>query len=114
MKAFLATEQRIPGIGNGVLQDILFNAKLHPKRKTNTLSNKDKEELLDSLKSTLTQMVDEGGRDTETDLYGKPGGYKTVLSRNTVNKPCLDCGTIIKKEAYMGGSIYFCPTCQKI
>ena len=113
LKAFLATEQRIPGLGNGVLQDILFNAKMHPKKKANTLSSKDKEELLDSLKLTLTQMVAGGGRDTEIDLQGKPGGYKTVLSRNTVNKPCLVCGTIIKKEAYMGGSIYFCPTCQK-
>jgi formamidopyrimidine-DNA glycosylase len=114
LKAFLATEQRIPGLGNGVLQDILFNAKMHPKKKVNALSNKEKEELLDSLKLTLAQMVDGGGRDTETDLQGKLGGYKTVLSRNTVNKPCLACGAIIKKEAYMGGSIYFCPTCQKI
>jgi formamidopyrimidine-DNA glycosylase len=114
LKAFLATEQRIPGLGNGVLQDILFNAKMHPKRKINTLSNVDKKKLLDSLKLTLTQMVNGGGRDTETDLLGKPGGYKTVLSRNTVNKPCLVCGTIIKKAVYMGGSIYFCSTCQKI
>ena len=113
LKAFLATEQRIPGLGNGVLQDILFNAKMHPKRKINTLSKKDKKELLDSLKLTLTQMVDGGGRDTETDLFGKRGGYKTVLSRNSVNKPCLVCGTVIKREAYMGGSVYFCPTCQK-
>ncbi len=113
LKAFLATEQRIPGIGNGVLQDILFTAKMHPKRKINTLSSKDKEELLNSLKGTLTQMVAGGGRDTETDLYGRPGGYKTVLSRNTVNKPCVVCGSIIRKEAYLGGSIYFCPTCQK-
>lgn len=29
-KAFFATEQRFPGIGNGVLQDILFDAGLHP------------------------------------------------------------------------------------
>jgi formamidopyrimidine-DNA glycosylase len=114
LKAFLATEQRIPGLGNGVLQDILFNAEMHPKRKINTLSNEDKKKLLDSLKLTLTQMVDGGGRDTETDLLDKPGGYKTVLSRKTVNKPCLVCGTVIKKAAYMGGSIYFCPTCQKI
>lgn len=113
LKAFLATEQRIPGLGNGVLQDILFNAKMHPKKKVNTLSSKDKEELLDSLKLTLTRMVDGGGRDAETDLHGRPGGYKTVLSRNTVNKPCLVCGEIIKKESYMGGSIYFCSSCQK-
>jgi len=37
-KAFLATEQRIPGLGNGVLQDILLGAKIHPKKKMNTLS----------------------------------------------------------------------------
>lgn len=113
LKAFLATEQRIPGLGNGVLQDILFNAKMHPKKKVNTISYKDMEELLNSLKLTLTQMVKGGGRDTETDLHGRPGGYKTVLSRNTVNKPCLVCGAIIKKESYIGGSIYFCSSCQK-
>jgi formamidopyrimidine-DNA glycosylase len=114
LKAFLATEQRIPGLGNGVLQDILFNAKMHPKKKVNTLSEKNKEELLDFLKLTLTKMVADGGRDTEVDLYGRQGGYKTILSRNTVDKPCPVCGTIIKKEAYMGGSVYYCSRCQKM
>jgi len=113
LKAFLATEQRVPGLGNGVLQDILFNAKLHPKKKVNTLSIEDKKELFNSLKSTLVMMTGLGGRDTETDLYGKQGGYTTILSRNTVGKPCKICGTTIKKEAYMGGSIYYCPKCQK-
>lgn len=113
LKAFLATQQRIPGLGNGVLQDILFNARMHPKKKASTLSKGDKEELLSVLKSTLSQMVAGGGRDTETDLYGQQGGYKTILSRNTVNKPCSVCGTLIEKEAYMGGSIYFCRICQK-
>ncbi len=42
-KAFIATEQRIPGLGNGVAQDILLNAKLHPKRKMNTVSDAEKE-----------------------------------------------------------------------
>lgn len=114
LKAFLATEQRIPGLGNGVLQDILFNAKMHPKKKVNTLSQNDKEELLNSLKLTLTRMVADCGRDTEIDLYGRRGGYKTILSKNTVDKPCPVCGKIIKKEAYMGGSVYFCSVCQKM
>ena len=95
------------------MQDILFNAKMHPKKKTSTLSKEDKEDLLDSLRLTLCRMLTEGGRDTETDLYRRQGGYKTILSRNTVGKPCSICGTIIKKEAYMGGSIYFCSMCQK-
>ncbi len=114
LKALLATEQRIPGLGNGVLQDILFKAGMHPKKKVLTLSAKDRKVLFDAVKSTLAAMAAKGGRDTEIDLFGRPGGYKTVLSKNTVNKPCPKCGTPIKKESYLGGSIYYCAKCQAL
>jgi len=112
-KALLATEQRIPGLGNGVLQDILYNARIHPKKKVKTFTDTDKDNIFDSIKSTLAQMVVEGGRDTEKDLFGRFGGYKTKLSKKTVDTECETCGSRIKKEAYMGGSIYFCEGCQK-
>jgi formamidopyrimidine-DNA glycosylase len=112
LKAFLATEQRIPGLGNGVLQDILFNAKMHPKKKKGTLSVTDQRILFDSIKNTLSEMTAKGGRDTENDLSGRPGGYRTKLSKNTVGRPCSVFGTSIKKEAYLGGSIYYCARCQ--
>jgi formamidopyrimidine-DNA glycosylase len=113
-KAFLATEQRIPGLGNGVLQDILYIAGIHPKRKINTLRDEDKERLFKSIKETLAEMAFKGGRDTEKDLFGCPGGYMTCLSKNTVDRPCPICGGTIRKESYMGGSIYYCEGCQKI
>jgi formamidopyrimidine-DNA glycosylase len=114
LKAFLATEQRIPGLGNGVLQDILFNAKVHPKQKINTLSEKQTQALFQSLKTTLTEMVNKNGRDTERDLFGRPGGYRTKMCKNTVGKQCDVCGSTILKNNYMGGSIYFCPGCQTL
>jgi formamidopyrimidine-DNA glycosylase len=114
LKALLATEQRIPGIGNGVLQDILFNAGLHPKRKKSALTDFHKEELFHSLKVTLKSMTDKGGRDTEKDLFGHFGQYKTLLSKNTLKDPCPNCGNSIVKEAYLGGAVYFCPFCQKL
>lgn len=113
LKAFLATEQRIPGLGNGVLQDILFNAKMHPKKKVNTLSVEDKDVLFHAIKSTLSEMTIHGGRDTERDFFNCLGGYKTILCKNTVGKPCPVCKSIIQKEAYMGGSIYVCEECQR-
>jgi formamidopyrimidine-DNA glycosylase len=113
-KALLATEQRIPGLGNGVLQDILFNAGIHPKCKKSALSDQQKGMLFRSLKETLVLMTRSGGRDTEKDLFGHYGGYKTILSRNTVNQPCHVCGNLIRKEAYLGGAVYFCPVCQKL
>lgn len=114
LKAFLATQQRIPGLGNGVLQDILFNAKMHPKKKAGTLSANDQQALFDSIRNTLSEMTGKGGRDTENDLFGEPGGYKTKLGKNTVGQPCPVCRTLIKKEAYLGGSIYYCARCQSI
>jgi formamidopyrimidine-DNA glycosylase len=113
MKMLLATEQRIPGLGNGVLQDILFNSRMHPRKKVNTLGEKDIERLFDALKGTLTAMAEQRGRDTEVDIYGRPGGYRTILSKNTLGKECPMCGTAIKKEIYLGGTVYYCEKCQQ-
>lgn len=112
-KAFLATEQRIPGLGNGVLQDILWTARIHPKQKVINLAATELQALFNVVKTVLAEMTAKGGRDTERDLFGCPGGYQTILSKNTVAKPCPVCRTTIKKEVYLGGSIYFCEGCQR-
>jgi len=111
-KAFLATEQRIPGLGNGVLQDILWTARIHPRRKMGDLPDPEVATMYAAVKQVLAAMTAQGGRDTERDLFGRPGGYLTIMSRNTVGKPCTACGTTIRKEPYMGGSITYCAECQ--
>jgi formamidopyrimidine-DNA glycosylase len=114
LKGLLATEQRVPGLGNGVLQDILFNAKMHPRRKVNALGTNGTKALFLAVKSTLAEMARLGGRDTESDLFGHPGGYRTIMSKNTANTPCPACGAPIRKEAYMGGRVYYCTKCQSL
>ena len=113
-KALLATEQRIPGLGNGVVQDILFNAGIHPKRKIETMSDADLERLYTSVKTTLHEMRAEGGRDTERDLFNCYGGYRTKLSKKTIDFPCGVCGGGLVRQAFLGGNIYFCPVCQPL
>lgn len=114
LKAFLATEQRIPGLGNGVLQDILWADKLHPRRKVSSLSEHEKGSLFLSIKARLEMMVNQGGRDTEKDLYGQSGGYLMRMSNLHAADGCAVCGGKITKEPYMGGSVYYCPSCQKL
>jgi len=114
VKAFLATKQRIPGLGNGTLQDILFNAKIHPKTKIKKLSKGDKKRLFNSIKSTLASMIKNGGRNTEKTLFGDFGDYEVILSNKTFKDPCPVCGSKLVKESYLGGTIYFCPVCQKL
>lgn len=62
-KALLATNQRIPGVGNGVTQDILFNARINPKQKVLLLSDNQKDVLFNALKETLVDMTFEGEHD---------------------------------------------------
>ena len=90
-----------------------FNARISPKRKISTLSEEDIDRLFNTVKSTLEEMTRRGGRDTEKDLYGALGNYRTILSKNTYHDPCSICGERIQKEAYLGGSIYYCPHCQR-
>jgi len=111
-KAFLATEQRIPGLGNGVVQDILYNCRIHPRQRLDALSTDEIKSMFDSLKRTLQEMRMQGGRDTEKDLFGRAGGYVTKLSKKTKDMPCQICGSMIVREAFLGGNIYFCPMCQ--
>ena len=112
-KAFLATEQRIPRLGNGVLQDILWDAGIDPRYKLTEENEAAFHTLYDSVRKMLRKMCEDGGRDTEQDLYGNPGGYISQLSKKSLGEPCMKCGTLIHKAAYMGGTVYFCEHCQK-
>jgi len=113
-KAFLATEQRIPGLGNGVLQDMLWTAHIHPKRKMADLSDGEVRRLYAAVKSVMLEMTRLGGRDSEKDLFGQSGGYRTVLGPKTAGTPCPACGATIRKENYLGGNITYCPACQPL
>ena len=78
-----------------------------------TMTEKQIKDMFDSVKYTFKEMTERGGRDTEKDLFGNQGGYTTKLSKNTSLRICPNCGGVVKKEAYMGGSIYYCDSCQK-
>ena len=113
-KALLATQQRIPGLGNGVLQDILWQARIHPKRKVSTLTQDETRTLYEGIRSTLTEMTEQSGRDTEKTIHGHPGSYETRMSKNTFAVGCPRCSGSITKESYMGGAVYFCANCQPL
>ena len=61
VKTFLTTEQRIPGIGNGVLQDILWHAGLDPRCDMRSVTDAEFHALYDALRKTLG-AIDVRGR----------------------------------------------------
>jgi formamidopyrimidine-DNA glycosylase len=112
VKYFLITKPGVWGIGNGCLQDILFRAALHPRRRVVDTTAEEREALYAAIQDTLQEMVNQGGRDSERDLYNRPGGYRRLLHSKTAGQPCPACGTPIEKIQYLGGACYFCSQCQ--
>lgn len=114
IKTFYVGQKYIAGIGNGFLQDIFFKANIHPKRKVQSLSEEEQKALYNSMQEVMKEAIQKGGRDTEVDLYGNPGKYKTILDKRMKEKPCPKCGTFIDKQHVDGSTAYICITCQPL
>jgi formamidopyrimidine-DNA glycosylase len=113
VKAVLLDQRKIAGIGNSYLQDILFRAKLHPKRNVSDISIGERKVLFNTIKKTLKEALRLGGRNNEFDLYNEPGGYKPILDKNIKGKPCPECGKKVEKLNVLGSACYACQSCQK-
>jgi formamidopyrimidine-DNA glycosylase len=111
-KSLLTQDQLIPGLGNASAQDILFHAHLLPRRPLSELSLGQRRDLYDAIRYTVHAIIEQGGRNDETDLFGQKGGYVRLMDNAAVGKPCPECETKVQKIQYLGGACYFCPKCQ--
>ena len=114
MKGLLTHDQLIPGLGNSIAQDIMFKAKLHPKQSIAGLSKAQIKNLHQAIVNTVAEVIRQGGRNDETDLYRNQGKYKRIMDKAAVGHPCPGCGTKVEKMAYLGGACYYCPKCQSV
>ncbi len=101
----------VVGLGNSAYQDIIFRARIHPKRKASELSEKEKRALYDAIRFVVQERIKLGGKDKFVDLYGKSGRYAPAMGSHV--KICPNCGTSIEKLSIGGGQTYFCPKCQR-
>ena len=102
----------IAGLGNAIVQDILFHAGISPKRKNMHIFPDERKTLFDAINSTVAEAIRLGGRHDEIDHYGNKGRYIRLMDSKTKDTPCINCSTEIKKISYLGGSCYICSRCQ--
>jgi formamidopyrimidine-DNA glycosylase len=112
VKSLLTQDQLIPGLGNAIAQDIMFHAQLHPRHPLAELTPGQQHDLYAAITDTVQTVIEKGGRNDETDLFGKPGGYIRLMDSAAAGKPCSDCGRKVEKIQYLGGACYLCPKCQ--
>jgi len=116
VKSFLMDQKNIAGIGNVYIQDILFNAKIHPLRRVSSLSQHEVEALYESMRMILNKSIELGGLAYEKDFYGRNGGYGIEHFRVAYKegKPCPECGETILKMRIGSTSSFICPKCQTL
>ena len=100
------------GISNSAFQEIIYKAKLHPKRKSSELSKQERRALFKAVKTVIKSRLKKKGKDKFEDLYGTAGRHTPFMGPNMKGKTCPECGTKIEKMAFGGGQVYFCPICQ--
>ena len=101
------------GMSNSTFQDILYRARVHPKRKALELGTEEKLRLYNAIKFVFKERICLNGKDGFRDLYGKQGAYTAAMGPNMKQQTCLRCGTTIEMLSLSGGQVYLCPSCQK-
>jgi formamidopyrimidine-DNA glycosylase len=102
----------VVGLSNSAFQDIIYRARLHPKRKASELSENERQALYDAIRLVLEERIQLNGKDQFYDLYGNQGGYMPAMGPNMKQQSCPICGAAIEKLSVGGGHVYFCPNCQ--
>jgi formamidopyrimidine-DNA glycosylase len=117
IKPLLLDQKVVSGIGNIYADEILYDARLHPRRKANTLSEDEWEALYAAIRSNLTAGVEHRGTTVRLykDVLDRPGehqNYLRVFEKH--GRPCPGCEGEVVREKVSGRPTHFCPACQKI
>ena len=116
IKPLLLNQKVVSGIGNIYADEILYDARLHPRRKANTLSEGEWEALHAAIRSNLAAGVEHRGTTVRLykDVLDRPGehqNYLRVFEKH--GRSCPGCEGEVVREKVSGRPSHFCPACQR-
>jgi formamidopyrimidine-DNA glycosylase len=105
VKAALMDQSFVAGIGNLLADEILWQARLHPRRRIETLDDDERARLVRATRAVLRTAVDrydagEWRRSWLNHVRGAPGAV------------CPRCRTPLERATVAGRTTWFCPSCQ--
>lgn len=106
IKAALMDQEVIAGLGNLLVDEILWQARIHPHRQMPDLDDQEWDRLYHSQRKVLREAV-RAGR-----VPPRPSWLTGVRDQDTPT--CPRCGGPIDRLREGGRSTYFCPRCQPL
>lgn len=111
IRNLLMNQNHISGLGNIYVQEVLFKAKILPRRPANSLTSTEINKILCYIPTILNAAIQASGSTiaTFTTPNGTQGGFKPAIYGR---HHCSECQAhVIKVKAQQ--PIYYCPCCQK-
>jgi formamidopyrimidine-DNA glycosylase len=102
LKARLLNQRAISGIGNLLADQVLWQAKLSPGRRTSTLATEELDRLRREIRAAVRSAVRLGGAHT--------GNF---IKARRADGRCPRCGVGLHRDHVGGRTTYWCPNCQQ-
>jgi formamidopyrimidine-DNA glycosylase len=101
LKARLLDQGVISGVGNLLADEILWRARMHPRRAAGDLGDEELDRLRREVRAAVRSALKLGGAHTGTLIpHRRPGEL------------CPRCGTPLQRATIGGRTTFWCPTCQ--
>jgi formamidopyrimidine-DNA glycosylase len=107
LKAVLLQQERFPGVGNWMADEILWRCKFHPARKAGTLDEEEGETFWRETKQLCRDALRIIG-----DKYGRPPTSWLFRHRWRRGGKCPRDGAILERATIGGRTTAWCPECQ--
>lgn len=117
IKTLLMDQTFIAGVGNIYADEALFRAGIHPKRRSDSLSEDEISRLYETVRASLQAGIDHEG--ASINWYRKADGTKGnsqdhFFVYGRTGKPCKNCGHAIEKTRVAQRGTHYCPNCQPL
>jgi formamidopyrimidine-DNA glycosylase len=99
----------LDAMGNAYADEVLFEARIHPKAMVRSLKDEDLDRLHDAIVKVLGRARDVI-QERKPPLHEKVRDFLEV--RGHPGEPCPRCGAKLRRAGVHGHDAIFCPECQ--
>lgn len=120
IKNLLLDQSILAGLGNIYVSELLFVARIDPRRAGTTISTEELAAIATACRKVLKRAIEAKGSSISDYVYSLPGQkafqtgsyQKKFLVYSRDGEPCKKCSTKIMRITQGGRSTFFCPVCQ--
>lgn len=118
IKRVILNQNLISGVGNIYADEMLWAARIHPRRSADELSEAKLVELLECGQQVMRDALAQGGTSFDAlyvNVNGQSGYFdRSLAAYGQTGRPCRRCGTLIIREKFTNRSSHLCPVCQPL